>query len=516
MAVMYRAVRRLPGRYKWLYNQSMCYAGKPGIIGVIGAVLLLTFMRVGRAAPVSPSVVPAFSASALEYLLKRKDFERFDWYVERYQKRHPDSTILDLLKGYRYFDEASLHRVKSLTYVPDCTGGIPRRYPPQVSLVQHGAVMSITESYDSGLMNRAFSSLRTARDKSPEYRDIQLTICRMAAEGNKPRVLAYETEHYVNKFGCDSSVFDVVAGYVRNHGGVGNEHECIVLVSSFERLCSFDGVLAADLGRLYFSTGHLDSSWYYLSKACELGNASPAVLRQAVLVACIRGNWKFAMEKALARNKLTADLGDLEQAAAFASVVDTVAAQKLWVQVQADPAYCDSSSIARRFFVPEAQAGIENGFFNDSLQYLNYALIDRDFALRRDTVAFYTYKAGVFYATALYDSAAWYNLQLLRLLRAADDLGVASLYNLAAEYYASGNYLMSYLRFLDIYRYFKGACDPAVRYALAVNYEQFGDFGRARDHYRYVVAHPGHEAGLRDLAAWRLRRLGRGDSREIN
>ena len=49
---------------------------------------------------------PPFSTSALQYLLDRKEYDRFDWYIERYLNHHPDTAILHLMKGKRYYNEA--------------------------------------------------------------------------------------------------------------------------------------------------------------------------------------------------------------------------------------------------------------------------------------------------------------------------------------------------------------------------------------------------------------------------
>jgi hypothetical protein len=48
---------------------------------------------------------------------------------------------------------------------------------------------------------------------------------------------------------------------------------------------------------------------------------------------------------------------------------------------------------------------------------------------------------------------------------------------------------MSYLRFLDLYKFAGGRRDVGVRYALGVNYESYGDLDAAAYHYRYVERH---------------------------
>ena len=66
---------------------------------------------------------PAFSSSGLQYLLNRREYDRFDWYINRFMERYPDTAVLHLLKGHRYFYEASESRLHTVSYSKDRTGG---------------------------------------------------------------------------------------------------------------------------------------------------------------------------------------------------------------------------------------------------------------------------------------------------------------------------------------------------------------------------------------------------------
>jgi hypothetical protein len=119
---------------------------------------------------------------------------------------------------------------------------------------------------------------------------------------------------------------------------------------------------------------------------------------------------------------------------------------------------------------------------------LNFAMVAAARRIHRDDSQYYLHKAGLFYVCAMYDSAAFYNLQLLRWGQRKDDLDYSTAFNLAAEYFASGEHLMSYLRFLDLYKYASGSRDAGVRYGLAMNCEAYGDRGQAVWHFQEVVA----------------------------
>ena len=484
----------------------------------VSAAPLLVLVGVWTVASPPPSREdqrPGFSAGALQYLLDKEEYGRFDWYVERYRSRHPDSTILDILSARRFFAEASLQPHRHTFFVEDPTGGIPRRYPaPFPAPVQRGFLCN-RHHYDSELMNRAFASLRSVTAREPQRGDLMLELCIMGAQANIPQLFAWDLEQYLERFGCDTAVVGVAVRYLHSVAGCGGERDRVAILEPLVGVCGKE-TLRGELARLYLALGEVDSAWNVVRAVRTDSIPDPALLRVALGIAALRRDYPGALALSLRSWELGGDPAALEQAAAFASLFDSTQALRLWERVHSDPSFCDTLSLARRFFPADSgSVGIENGLFTDSLWYLNYPLVDRDFILRQDTVAYYHYQAASYYLAARYDSAAWYNLRLLRILRESEGLGVDALFNLAAEHFASGNHLMSYLRFLDLYRFFGGEHDPQVRYGLGVNYEQFGDYGRARPHYQFVVTAPTASGALREQALWRLQNLGRAQGSAI-
>jgi hypothetical protein len=232
----------------------------------------------------------------------------------------------------------------------------------------------------------------------------------------------------------------------------------------------------------------------------------------------LRGQYGRAAETARHRYALTGSQTDSLLARIFTLAADTSTAIKL-PDGTFDPKDGDADTvrIMERFLHHlEAHMGRRPEFFHDELFCLNFPLVAVAYRLSADTAAFLLHKAGLFYAAALYDSAAYYNLRLLRWGRRRHGLEYSTAFNLAAEYYAAGEYILSYVRFMDLYRYAGGHKDVGVRYALAVNCEQYGDVALAASHYRYVLAQDRKRYEryfpLRTLAAQGLSRITDGAS----
>ena len=65
--------------------------------------------------------------------------------------------------------------------------------------------------------------------------------------------------------------------------------------------------------------------------------------------------------------------------------------------------------------------------------------------------------------------------------------------------------------FLWMYKYLSGGRDLAVRYALAVNYEQFGDLYHAKEQYVHIINNADklkkEEKNLKELSRLRLNNM---------
>jgi tetratricopeptide (TPR) repeat protein len=305
-----------------------------------------------------------------------------------------------------------------------------------------------------------------------------------------------------------------VAEFALNRRGTADSEAVLQLLRTVIGDCPHQSRLFAELGKQFFARGELDSARHYLGRGEALGDLEPLMLQDALASAAMRGNFSGAADIALRRYEITDEITDLEQAAICAAAHDTARALRLYQQVTASPAYTDSTSIAHWFFdhaAPDSARTENRHFFSGKLFYLNFPASVARYRRNGDKRAYYLHKAGAFYAAGVYDSAAYYNLNLLRILDKGDPLGYRTIFNLAAEYYAAGEYALSYTRFLDLYRHFGGASDPAVHFALALNYERCGDISRARSHFYYVIhtSRDSHSpSNLVAKARSRLRRLG--------
>jgi hypothetical protein len=471
---------------------------------------------------VSDGVRP-FGSNTLLYFLDRKEYSLFDRYLETNVSSTTDSATLNLLRGYRYFDEALDSRRQCFQRVFGRTGGIPRKYPVEIVEPFSRMVDRSRTAYDPQMLHKAFEAMERARAVAPNRRDIYLGLCRMAAEAGRTDRLVREVRLLVERFGCSHDVAELAASYAAGPASAADPRGAVALLGMVAEAYPDSAKLKAELGRLFGALGEIDSAYRYVREASRGEPDDSRILRNAVTLATVRGDFAAACSLALKRHDITADLSDLEQAAVCAFPYDTVLAHELYTRARTTPAYTAEDSPARWFFeeaLTTSPAQAPKRFFTDSLFHLNFALFEADYRRNQDRISYYMHKASAFYAYGVHDSAAYYNLNLLRNVPSGDlTLGYTALFNLAAEYYASGKHRLSYDRFLNLYKRGNGRRDVAVRYALAVNYEEFGDIGRARSHYRYVVNHPDDHYeryyDLQELAAHRLRALRSGKRMEL-
>lgn len=457
---------------------------------------------------------PPFSVDALKYLLARKEYNRFDWFITCYLGHHPDTAVLHQLQAKRYYEQALRTRRQHTIRLDDCTGGIPRKYPVDIVPARNTSAIRVVETFDNELADQAFASLYKARSLEPGRHDLHAPGCVMAATLGRTRLLASEVKTYVSIFGCDSVLAEIVADFSLERRSMENAEAVVQLLRTVIGDCPHQSRLLSELGKQFFAAGELDSARHYLGRGEALQDLEPLMLEDALAAAALRGDFSAATDIALRRYELTDEVIDLEQAAVCAAAHDAKRARRLYQRVKASPAFVESTSIAHWFFDNATGHGtktLNRHFFSGELFYLNFPVSYARYRQSGDKRTYYLHKAGAFYAAGVYDSAAYYNLNLLRILDRGDSLGYRTLFNLAAEYYAAGEYALSYTRFLDLYRHFGGAADPAVHYALALNYEKCGDISRARSHFYHVINTSAERYRAYDLPARareRLRRLG--------
>jgi len=431
---------------------------------------------------------PPLSVSALQYLLDRAEYDRFDYYVSRYIEYHPDSAVLRVLQGYRYFLEASNSRSELVHVRPDRTGGIPRRYPEYLLVRLPQKQMYVSESYNETLLRRAFKAMAQALTLEPDRRDIWVGMCQMAAEAGRPDLLRERILWGHERFGCDQEILEIVLEMPLHSGIHRFDSSVPSLLKAVLAIMPDSSVLHAELGRHYLYRGKLDSAARYLDQAARLDSGAVAVQAATYELLALQGRFAEAADIARRRYEITGKDSDNDLARIFALAADSTAMPEL-PEGPFDPSRCpDSVCLMQRFAEHlKTHVGRHPQFFYDELFCLNFPLVAVAYRLTSDTASQLLHKAGLFYAAALYDSAAYYNLRLLRWGRRRHGLEYSTAFNLAAEYYAAGEYILSYVRFMDLYRYAGGREDVGVRYALAVNCERYGDVGLAASHHRYVV-----------------------------
>ncbi len=455
-----------------------------------------------------------FSVNALKYLLERKEYDRFDFYISSYLRQHPDTAVLHLLQGYRYFEEARCYPSREVYRREHPTGGIPRKYPKYFVTPLSYKSAQVKVVYKNKLVEKAFAAMRKALSFEPDREDIYLGLCHMALEANQPDVLAYELKRYIRQFGKNDELIARVSEYSRKQN---KDSNMVNLLNTMYSWYPDNGDILAELAKYYYHAGILDSAYYFVMQGLDNDNRNPRVYEHAIRLASSKGDFAKACSLSMHCYSLSDNILYLEQAALYALTFDSTRAVGLYNKIVTLPGYVDSLSIIRDIFsdyLSDPKAEIVKKFFAGELFHCNFPLFEIRYKRDRDKVSYYQYKASAFYAYAMYDSAAYYNLNLIRSISYKDKQVASALFNLAAEYYALGKYSLSYHRFLDLCRFYKGGRDVAVRYALGLNCEQFGDLTNARRHYRYVLRHPNKKYNttyqLQYLAGSRLKEIGKG------
>ncbi|MBD3317017.1 MAG: hypothetical protein GF344_14605, partial [Chitinivibrionales bacterium] len=327
---------------------------------------------------------PPISPDALQYLLKRKEYDRFDWYVDCYLKRHPDNAVLHTLRGYRYFGQATE------TEIPldgRDHGRIGRHYTqPKI------------------LFTRAFEALDRARQIEPNRRGIYLAACRMAAEAGLSAKLEFEISRILDRFGCGQDIVDLMVDFVRTQSGGDELQATLKTLGRIRRTCPGDHRISTEMGRLFWVTGRLDSAAHYLHESLREAPRNASVFKNAISLACASEDFAQAYTLALRLYEISQDPTDLEQAAVCAYAYDTAKANVLYRHVVGLPEYKDSASAARWFFeeaLAKPLSEPRRSFFAGPLFHLNFALFAVDHQRNRDRAAYYLHKARAFYVHAV-------------------------------------------------------------------------------------------------------------------
>jgi hypothetical protein len=225
----------------------------------------------------------------------------------------------------------------------------------------------------------------------------------------------------------------------------------------------------------------------YLREAASADSLSPSVLRAAIDMAASHADFALARQLAERLAGVTAREEDRALVSVFA-YIDTVSPGEL------RKAHSESNrrtgALGGETFqtrLTRYLAGAPELFEGEQF-CLNFPMAALALRLGGSEEQYLLHKAGLFYISAMYDSAAFYNLQHLRWSQRNTTIEYATAFNLAAEYFAAGEHILSYLRFLDLYKHAGGSRDSGVRYGLAMNCNAWGDRGQAVWHFREVAS----------------------------
>ncbi|MBD3319480.1 MAG: hypothetical protein GF350_00115 [Chitinivibrionales bacterium] len=457
-----------------------------------------------------------FSVPALQWLLDRKEYGRFDFFINDYIQQHPDTAVLHILKSDRFFAEALEHPVQKVTatQTADPTGGIPRKYAPYIYQSRNTITRKQVFFYNDSLTTRAFNSIDTAIALVPDSSELYGKKCSMASQALRPGILASCVTDYIRRFGCDTIITKTVYDLLGNKKAGNLDSTSLAFLKKAVLPCPSDnafdkGNAEKHIAEWFISRGKPDSAFSLLNSALESDPSDASLLNAGFKVACVNGSFAQACDFALNRYEQTGALFDLERAALAALACDTVRARQIHARLETMPGYDPEKSLTREFFSSSSSV---NPVFQGDLLYLNFPAIQVRYNRTGDIIEHHFSKAGVFYALSQYDSAGYYNLNLMRRIKSEHELSFRTLYNLAAEQYAMRQYALSHQRFLELYRYYHDKRDASVHYALAVTYEAIGDLGNARYHYEFVhklaQSDTPVENELKSLAAYSLSHLG--------
>ncbi len=470
----------------------------------LSTILLAATVLVSAAQ--NQSSKPPYSAGALEYLLERGEFDRFDWFITRYMKRHADDPLLYHLLSRRYFLEATEKPSHEIETWHDRTGGIPRKYP--IPLIPNN-LRNYTYSrirYNDPLVHDAFEALRSARRLEPGRYDLYLELCRMAVESERIAILEAEIDTITSRFGCTKELVDLVMGYVSVKDARYSSPELSRLLERLASYCPEASELNIEAGRRFLARGEIDSALSSCRRAHRAVPEDPRPLRIGAGLFMVKADYRSAAKLFVKAGEIADGHMEFARAAICAFAVDTVIARDLWHKSM-DEGVAEVPLFKE---VLEGTAGNreDDRWFEGDNFYLNFPLSSIRLANSGDTLSFYGERAALFYACALYDSAQWCNLRQLRMMEPDSEQGYSALFNLAAEHYATGNHLLSYQRLRNLYKMPRARRDPAVHYALAVNHETCGNRSGARRHYRLAMYHSrGKQTNGYDIARLACDRL---------
>jgi hypothetical protein len=476
---------------------------------------LLVCVFVLKAAEDKSSTPPPFSATALQWLLEREEYDRFDWYIERYLGHHPDTAILHMLNGYRYFNEAVTKSSQRIKETISRTGGIPRKYPHFLtSLKPKDWVNRVQQVYNKTMLDTAFAMMRHARFLEPDRKDVYMGMCRMAAKTGRTDILAREVKSFVRKYGYTPELKKLIFDYADQGWYETGDSIVIHLLRDIIKVFPEDTKPYLLLRKFFFLSGNVDSAFYYTMHVLKLDSLNLSLLQKAITLATLKCDFSTACRLALKRYAISKELIDIEQATICAYAVNRLEGKILYEKVTKDSTFAKSLSLTRWLFNDSLSPGKNNNhthFFTGDLFHLNFPLFYINYRNNQDQLTYYHHKAGAYYTCELYDSAAFYNLMLLRSAKEKSPVSYSAFFNLAAEYYASGRYLLAFQRFLWIYDNLKGHRDLAVRYALAVSYETIGEYWHAKKQYSHIIKHANkldeHIKHLYELALHRLNNI---------
>lgn len=451
---------------------------------------------------------PGYSGKGLEYLLNKRDYERFDWYMDVYLKRYPDTATLYLMKGYRYFDEAITFPLGKSNRLVSPSGGIPRRYPSYLVPDSIESMdLRLFPIWNKKLLDQAFKAMRKARSFRPDRKEISHGLCQMALETGEDEVFLRELDTLSSLFPDDSSITEHILEFAQKNLWTEHRSEAKGLINRLLYNHPRNSDLLLMKSKLFYARGELDSAAASIHQAHTIEGDDREILRNAVRIEAIRGNYREASRLCRIRYALTDSLLDREQAIFFSLISDKFDSLRSSAGLQRETLQ-DTSVLGHLDNYRNNARGEERAFFTGDLFHLNFPLINLHYLINENKVEYHMHMAGAFYAVSQYDSAAYHNLNLLRNLSRKDNVGFEAGYNLAAEYFAAGRKMLSFQRFLHVYNHFRRERnDSHLLYAMGVTYESFGNLGDARYFYNRALAASDKDKEIYRLAGYRLKTI---------
>jgi len=327
------------------------------------------------------------------------------------------------------------------------------------------------------LCESAFDAIKQAILLSPPSPRLQLRCIHIAHQAQQFDKMLQEVQRFKTLFPADS-LQHMLATYLSEHTGKNIPIESGKFSASLQKRID-KNVDMYEIAQGLFVKGHYEKAISALQQALALHPQNTEARKMLTVALSVCSHFPRAAQHAFMLWQQTHDFTMLQAAALLVGAYDAQAFAVLYKNITTSDQYT-----AENGFLHLVDSPGNSTFFKDQLRYLNFAYNEIEYKKHQNRALFFSKKARLFYSYNMLDSAVYYDLNTLRSADCTYDLSRLSLYNLAAGYFETGQYLLSYLRFLDLSRFRENHRDPLAHLGLALNYEQFGDISRALKHYR--------------------------------